>query len=64
MLRMRDPLTSLINIPATAVQKKTALSISIGVFAVSLLISPYVDMPLPEVRPFLPILLPGLCSGI
>ncbi|MFD3271267.1 MASE4 domain-containing protein [Paenibacillus dendritiformis] len=63
MLRMRDPLTSLINIPATAVQRKTALSISIGVFAVSLLISPYVDMPLPEVRPFLPIFIAWIVFG-
>lgn len=63
MLRMHDPLTSLINIPATAMQRKTALAISIGVLAVSLLISPYVDMPLPEVRPFLPIFIAWIVFG-
>ncbi|BFH71461.1 hypothetical protein J27TS7_31870 [Paenibacillus dendritiformis] len=63
MLRIRDPLTSLINIPATAVQRKAALFVSIGVLAISLLISPYLDTPLPEVRPFLPVFIAWIVFG-
>ncbi|MFW5433415.1 diguanylate cyclase domain-containing protein [Paenibacillus apiarius] len=63
MLRMRDPLTSLINTPAAPRQKLMAIIIGSVMFVISLISIPFASTPLIPIKPFMSIIIAWVMFG-
>ena len=63
MMRMRDPLTSLINTPAAPRQKLMAIIIGSVMFVISLIAIPFASTPLIHIKPFMSIVIAWVMFG-